>query len=178
MTPGMGPDHCGAGGARASPSAARAESDDCRPVRGVVTLQTGPFTAGGKPFSVLLVAGRGRSFRVQALQKPYTALMELAPEALAAGVVSDDKADDNMFRIMLINPSGRPMDAKDEVIVVKVRDRSLCDQWLQALMTAGVRVDVAGWAGTTASSPPKKSRAGSSAAAAVDGAAPPFRWLR
>ena len=110
---------------------------DDRPVRGVVTLQAHlSLTAADRPKRMLLIASR-ETLVVQTLEKPYRALTKIPIGDMVAGVVP---GHDNMFRIWL---HASPEEQDDGVVVV-VRDCSLRDQWLQALVTAGARVDVAG----------------------------------
>ena len=148
---------------------AEAPQVDTRPVRGVATLQTRPSVTGpGKPMRVLLVASRD-AFSVQTLEKPYRRLLETPLRQLVAQAVPDH---DNMFRIWIYGLR----DAGDEGIVAVLRDCLLRDQWLQALVTAGARVDVAGWhpeAGTTMTMPPECLSHGFCL-----GVPPPVRWLR
>ena len=142
---------------------------DTRPVRGVATLQTCPSVTGrGKPMRVLLVASRD-TFLVQTLERPHRHLLQTPLRQLVAQAVPDH---DNMFRIWIYGLR----DAGDEGIVVVLRDCLLRDQWLQALVTAGARVDVAGWhpeAGTTLTMPPECLSRGFCL-----GVPPPVRWLR
>jgi hypothetical protein len=144
---------------------------DDRPVRGVVTLQAHlSLTAADRPKRMLLIASR-ETLVVQTLEKPYRALTKIPIGDMAAGVVP---GHDNMFRIWL---HASPEEQDDGVVVVVVRDCSLRDQWLQALVTAGARVDVTSWhppVGTTAwMLPPACSPYGF-----WNGAPPPVRWLR
>lgn len=142
---------------------------DDRPVRGVVTLQAHlSLTAADRPTPMLLIASR-ETLVVQTLEKPYRVLMEIPLGDIAAEVVP---GHDNMFRIWL---HAVPEEQDDGVVVV-LRDCSLRDQWLQALVTAGARVDVMSWhppVGTTALMPPACSPYGF-----WNGAPPPVRWLR
>jgi hypothetical protein len=142
---------------------------DDRPVRGVVTLQARvSLTAADKPTPMLLIASRG-TLVVQTLAKPYRAIIEIPLGDVATAVVP---GHDNMFRIWL----HAVPEEQDDGIVVVLRDCSLRDQWLQALVTAGARVDVTSWhppVGTTALVPPACSPYGF-----WNGAPPPVRWLR
>ena len=106
---------------------------DGRPVRGIVTIQAHPSHAAGAK-SVLLVVSRG-TLLVQTLQKPYRQLLELPLGDVAARVVPGHA---NMFRVTTIGSN------PDAAAVVVLSDCSLRDRWLQALVTAGARVDVAG----------------------------------
>ena len=139
---------------------------DARPVRGVVTLQPRPLLRStDRPMSVLLVVNQS-TLLVQTLQKPYRDLLELQLQGLAAHV---EPNYDNMFLIVV-----KQRDASaSNGIVVALRDCSLRNQWLQALVTA--RVEVTGcWqpsADKTATRPKDSLSHGSWSDA-------PVRWLR
>ena len=110
---------------------------DARPVRGVVTLQARPLLRStDRPMSVLLVVNRS-TLVVQTLQKPYRDLLELQLQNLTAHV---EPNHDNMFLIAVKQRDDSAIDSNG--IVVALRNCSLRDQWLQALVTA--RVDVTG----------------------------------
>ena len=83
---------------------------------------------------MLLVVSRG-TLLVQTLQKPYRQLLELPLGDVAARVVPGHA---NMFRVTTIGSN------PDAAAVVVLSDCSLRDRWLQALVTAGARVDLAG----------------------------------
>jgi hypothetical protein len=169
-------------GIRARRIAAQAEADrdyactappeqrlvDDRPVRGVVTLQPRPLLRStDRPMSALLVVNRS-TLLVQTLQKPYRDLLELQLQGLAAHV---EPNYDNMFLIAVKQRDASAIDSNG--IVVALRDCSLRNQWLQALVTA--RVDVTGcWqpsADKTATRPKDSLSHGSWSDA-------PVRWLR
>ena len=135
---------------------------ETRPVRGVVTLQPRPLLRStDRPMSVLLVVNRS-TLLVQCLQKPYRDLLELQLQGLAVHV---EPNRDNMFLIAVKQENASVIDCDN--IVVALRDCSMRDQWLQALVTAGV--DVKGW---TPAIRPKDSLCRGSWSDA------PVRWLR
>ncbi len=108
---------------------------ETRPVRGVVTLQPRPLLRStDRPMSVLLVVNRS-TLLVQTLHKPYQDLFELQLQGLAVHV---EPNHDNMFLIAVKQKDTSATDSDN--IVVALRDCSLRDQWLQALVTAGVNV--------------------------------------
>jgi hypothetical protein len=93
---------------------------------------------------------------IEELRQPYTLLLELPLQHVAAQAVS---RHDNKFHIAVKIPGGEQRDATSTIsssgIVVGLRDCSLRDQWLQALVAAGVKVP--GWqpaVDTTATRPP------------------------
>jgi len=124
------------GPAKTTPRAEQPRIDD-RPVRGVATIQALPSHAAGAK-SVLLVVRRG-TLSMQTLQKPYRQLLELPLGDVAARVVP---GHENMFRVTIIGSN--PDAAGLLSMVVVLSDCSLRDRWLQALVTAGARVDLAG----------------------------------
>jgi hypothetical protein len=150
---------------------------DDRPVRGVVTIQATP-TAGERPRSVFLIAKEG-SLMVDELCQPHTRLLELPLEHVAAQAVP---SRDNMFHIGVSPPGAAqcgPSAIGSEGFVVVLRDSRLRDQWLQALESAGARVDTTGWnpAADTAAETSKKPPGGRGDGF-LDGARPSVRWLR
>ena len=107
---------------------------DRRPVRGVATIQALPSRTA-KAESMLLVVGRGK-LSLQTVQRPYQRLLEMKLADVAAEVVP---GRNDMFRVSM---TGSNPDAAG--IFVVLRDHLLRDSWLQALLTAGAHVDVAG----------------------------------
>jgi hypothetical protein len=118
---------------------------DDRPVRGVVTLQARPSPmANERPRSALLIVTKG-SLMVEELCQPYTRLLELPLEHVAAQAVP---GRETMFHIAACPPGAEQRDPSTvgtEGIIVVLRDCSLRDRWLQALEAAGTRVDATGW---------------------------------
>ena len=145
---------------------------DDRPVRGVVTLQARPSPmANERPRSALLIVSRG-SLMVEELCQPYTRLLELPLQHVAAQAVP---GRETMFHIVACPPGAEQRDPSivgTEGIVVVLRDSSLRDRWLQALEAAS-SVDATGWhpaAGTA-----EKTR--TPPACFGHGFEPPVRWL-
>ena len=118
---------------------------DDRPVRGVVTLQARPSPmANERPRSALLIVSKG-SLMVEELCQPYSRLLELPLQHVAAQAVP---GRENMFHIAACPPGAEQRDSRTvgtEGIVVVLRNSSLRDRWLQALEAAGMRVDATGW---------------------------------
>ena len=126
-------------------------------VRGVVVVES---PSSGSAEAMLLVVSHG-TVALQTLQKPYQKLLEMPlDETVVAEVVPGRQ---NTFRVMV--DAFEETDPDTEGIFVVLRDRSLRDQWLEALATAGARVDVAG-----------ACLAASKGAASYPDA--PVRWLR
>jgi hypothetical protein len=121
-----------------------AKVDDC-PVRGVVNLQARPSPmANERPRSALLIVSKG-SLTVEELCQPYTRLLELPLQHVAAQALP---GRETMFHIATCPPGDEQRDPSTvgtEGIVVVLRDCSLRDRWLQALVDAGTRVDATGW---------------------------------
>ena len=118
---------------------------DDRPVRAVVTLQACPSPmANERPRSALLIVSKG-SLMVEELCQPYSRLLELPLQHVAAQAVP---GRENMFHIAACPPGVEQRDSSTvgtEGIVVVLHNCSLRDRWLQALEAAGMRVDATGW---------------------------------
>ena len=130
-----------------------------QPVRGVVTIQARPSPTVNESLrsrSVLLRISSEGLLIVEELRQPYTLLLELPLQHVAAQAVP---GHDNKFHIGVKTPGGEQRDVTSTIslsgIVVGLRDCSLRDQWLQVLVVAGV--EVPGWqpeVDTTATRPP------------------------
>ena len=134
------------------------QSTRVRAVRGVVAVQS-PSLSAAEDF--LLVISHG-TVALQTLQKPYQRLLEKPLNEVAAKVVPGRQ---DTFYVTIVGFEDRDSDPDAIGIFVVLRDRSLRDQWLEALATAGAHVDVAGAC----------LAAGAGAASYPDA---PVRWLR
>ena len=100
---------------------------------------------------------------LQTLQKPYEKLLEMPLDKVAAKVVPGRQ---DTFWVTNVGFEDSDSDIGAVGIFVVLRDRSLRDQWLEALATAGAHVDVAG------------ACLAASAGAASYHPDAPVRWLR
>ena len=85
------------------------------------------------------VSDRRPALVVQTLQKPYRDLLELQLQNLTAHV---EPNHDNMFLITVKSKQRDAIAIDSNGIVVALRNCSLRDQWLQALVTSRVDVTV------------------------------------
>ena len=133
-------------------------------VRGVVAVQS-PSLSAAEDFLMIISHG---TVALQTLQKPYQKLLEMPLDEVAAKVVpgrQDTFWGQDTFWVTNVGFEDRDSDPDTNGILVVLRDRSLRDQWLEALATAGAHVDVAG-----------ACLAASTGAASYPDA--PVRWLR
>ena len=127
-------------------------------LRGVVVVES-PLSRSAE--AMLLVVSHG-TVALQTLQKPYQKLLGMPLYEVAAKVVPGRQ---DTIHVTVVDFEDRDEDPDAAGIFVVLRDRSLRDQWLEALATAGAHVDAAG-----------ACLAASKGAASYPDA--PVRWLR